>query len=37
MATVECEVCRQTLPPGSGAPEICEHMRERHPYLEIDR
>ena len=31
MADVECEVCGQTLPPGTGWPEYCQHIETLHP------
>ena len=31
MADVECEVCGQNLPPGTGWPEYCQHIETLHP------
>ena len=35
MAAVECQVCGQTLPPGTGWPEYCQHIETLHPYIPL--
>ena len=35
MADVECEVCGQNLPPGTGWPEYCQHIETLHPHIPL--